>query len=86
MATVNDMGQPDSEYAGNTTPPESEDQAETTSIPISMIGGMEVKPGDTISLKVVSVDQDSGSVNVVYDDNEAKEGGSDGLAGEFNNQ
>lgn len=56
------------------------DNAETTTIPASIIGGQTVKPGDVIRLSVVSSDGD----NIVVEyDHPAEEKGSDGMAAEY---
>jgi len=65
----------------------SEDMQETTEIPASLVGG-EVKPGDTISLSVISVDSQNGMVTVSKSGGEqtAPEGGSDQMASEFDQE
>lgn len=40
---------------------------ETASIPSSLLGGATVEAGDVVRLKVVSVDEESGSIEVAYD-------------------
>lgn len=60
-----------------------EEQAETVEIPLSAAG--DVKEGDTITLKVVSVDSEGGTITAEVQDSEAdEEGGSDSMAEEFN--
>jgi hypothetical protein len=43
-----------------------EEQDETASLPIDFCPGMTPKEGDTFKVKVVSVDADNGSMDVVY--------------------
>lgn len=75
---------PDMDAAGS-APGGDDEAAETVSIPMSAIGGQQVKPGDVIRLKVVSVDTESGAINAVYDhgDDAPAGGGSDSMAAEF---
>lgn len=47
--------------------PPLEEDTETASIPVSLLDGQPVKPGDVVRLKVISVDAENGSVNVAYD-------------------
>lgn len=78
---------PDGDYSapdsGGTQTEENE--GETTTIPLSMLEGQSVNPGDVIRLKVISVDEQGGVVNVAYDhpmeDKEPQ--GSDELAGQM---
>ena len=44
----------------------AEEQAETASLPIDFCPGMTPKEGDVLKVKVVSVDADNGSMDVVY--------------------
>ena len=64
--------------------PQGDSQPQTTQIPIEMFEGKDLKPGDVFEFKVVSVDEKSGSVNVAYNTGD-DDGGSDSLAGEFDN-
>lgn len=43
-----------------------EEQDETASLPIDFCPGMTPKEGDILKVKVVSVDADNGSMDVVY--------------------
>lgn len=43
-----------------------EDSAETTEIPVSMLEGQSVQPGDVVRLEVVSNNEDSGTITVKY--------------------
>lgn len=53
-----------------TEPADSMETGETTTIPLSIVGGQEVKPGDVVRLKVVSVDGEN--LTVEYDDGESE--------------
>lgn len=44
----------------------TEEAGETAQIPVSLLGGQTVSPGDVVRLKVVSVDEEGGSVTVEY--------------------
>lgn len=60
------------------------EQAETVEIPLSACP--DCKPGDVLTAKVVSVDTDSGTINVtVEEQGEPDEGGSDSMAAELGN-
>ena len=65
-------------------PPQG-DQAQTAEIPSSMFGGKPPQEGEVVEFKVISVDQQSGNVNVAYNTAEPTEpaGGTDGMADEF---
>lgn len=39
---------------------------ETVEIPVSMLAGQEVAPGDVVRLEVVSLNDDSGTISVKY--------------------
>ena len=41
-------------------------EGEATTIPLSVLGGQSVEPGDVVRLRVVSVDEDNGTVDVEY--------------------
>lgn len=61
-----------------------DDVSQTTEIPAGLVDG-EPKPGDTITLTVVSVAPDSGTITVSKSAvAEEPEGGSDAMAEEFN--
>ena len=86
--TNNPTGSPVTE--GGSTPPPSpgaEQQTQTVEIPLSAVG--QVKAGDTITLKVISVDEQGGVVNAAPMSQQAEEspeaGGSDSLAAELDN-
>lgn len=53
-----------------TEPADSMETGETTTIPLSIVGGQEVKPGDVVRLRVVSVDGEN--LTVEYDDGESE--------------
>lgn len=62
---------------------EESDMAETSSIPASLVDGTP-SPGDTITLTVVDVDQENGSITVAKaGEAETEPQGSDALASEF---
>ena len=64
-----------------------DDQSETATLPLSMFGGKPVKEGDILNVKVISVDDQNGSVNVAMaGDEPAQKPGSDGLSGQFDNK
>ena len=74
---------------GSAIPPETENeqesQAETSEIPASLLDGQTVAAGDTITLKVVSVDESTGNVTVTSagSDGTMSSPGSDAAASEF---
>jgi hypothetical protein len=45
---------------------DSSDTSETSHIPVSLLAGKSVNPGDVVRLEVVNVDQDGGFVEVKY--------------------
>ena len=58
-----------------------DDQSETATLPLSMFGGKPVKEGDILQVKVISVDDQNGSVNVAKAEDEMPmKPGSDGMA------
>ncbi len=60
----------------------AEEQAETVELPTSAIGDSAV--GDTVTLKIVSIDAESGKAMASVQDEEGEEaGGSDDLANEI---
>lgn len=68
-------GIPDSPDAGG----------ETTSLPLSMVGGQPVAPGDVVRLEVVSVDEESGTFTAKYSTpDEPEVGGIDEMAAKMN--
>jgi hypothetical protein len=77
------------EDAGDDTPasgsPDGDYQQQTVQIPISACPDTP-KPGAMLQFKVVSVDQNAGTVNAVCVEPEEEQGGSDSLAAEFNQQ
>lgn len=63
-----------------------EESSETMEIPVSMLGGQSVSPGDVIRLEVVASDEGSGVVKVKYAESksdESQEMGIDGAAAKF---
>lgn len=54
--------------------PESEEGGETVEIPVSLLGGQEVAPGDVVRLEVVSSGDESGMVTVKYATEKEPEG------------
>ncbi len=63
-------------------------EQQTVSIPMSILGGQSVKPGDVVRLEVTGVDEDSGEVTVKYASEKpaqepAKKMGMEGMAAEF---
>jgi len=63
---------------------QDQDQSETASLPISMMGQRPLKEGDMIQVRVISVDQQGGVVNVALaDSGPPKKPGSDGMAEEL---
>lgn len=59
--------------------------AESASIPLSILGGQTVTPGDVVRLEVVSLDDENGVINVKYAKPKAepKKLGVDAMAAEF---
>lgn len=53
-----EMVTPDGEMAA--------EEIETSDLPMSILAGAEVSPGDTVRLEVVEVDADNGVVRVKY--------------------
>jgi len=41
-------------------------EAEAVQLPVSIVGGQSVNPGDVLRLEVVSVDGENGVINVKY--------------------
>lgn len=67
MDTTGKPGNPSNVMAEDETTPEEQsapEQAETGSLPLSMWGDRPVKEGDVFQVKVISVDQQSGTANV----------------------
>lgn len=58
------------EFTGESETPMPEagggETGETVDVPVSMLAGQTVAPGDVIRLEVVSVNDDSGTVSVKY--------------------
>lgn len=52
--------------ANNAPEPANDDQGETVDIPVSMLAGQNVSPGDVIRLEVTAVNEDSGTVTAKY--------------------
>lgn len=64
--------------------PEMAEAESISQIPLSLLGGQTVAPGDVVRLEVVDVDEDGGMVNVRYSKpEETKALGADALAAEF---
>jgi len=65
-----DDGSMESESDVDTAPemPEAETASggDSTTIPISILGGQKVSPGDVIRLEVIGADDDTGTVTVKY--------------------
>lgn len=55
---------------------------ETATLPMSILGGQQVSEGDTVRLKVLSVDAESGSLTVAYA-HPPKTGGINKMAAQF---
>lgn len=71
-------------------PPEAdtEDMSETTEIPASLVDGTP-QPGDTITLKVMGVNEQNGTLTVCKcgeEDDSEEVGGSEKMASEFESQ
>lgn len=64
-------------------PEGSDDQAQTVEIPLAALGGAMPKEGDTLQLKVVSVDEQGGVVNATAMKPEASGSATDEMADEF---
>lgn len=62
---------------------EESSEAEVTT-DIAILAGKEVEPGDRVTLEVVSVDPDMGSVVLRYPKEESKPPGIDAMADTFN--
>jgi len=54
------------EYAEETAPVEETTEEATASIPVSLLAGKTVAPGDVVRLEVVSMDEEGGNVTVKY--------------------
>lgn len=50
----------------NAPEPANDSDSETVDIPVSMLMGQTVSPGDVIRLEVVTVNEDSGTVTAKY--------------------
>jgi hypothetical protein len=75
---VQDDGQPGDDAGG-----QQQDQAQTVEAPLSAFG--DVKEGDTVQMKVISVDSQGGVVNLapMKAEEQPGPGGTDGMADEF---
>lgn len=62
---------------------ETETAEETTMLPITLLAGQKVAPGDVVRLEVVSVNDDDGSVEVKYATATPKPSAIDGMASKF---
>lgn len=65
------------------SPDTDTEQSETAELPLSIVGGQEVKEGDVVRLRVVAVGDDS--ITVQYA-SPPKTGGSDEMAKEFDDK
>ena len=63
--------------------PESEMEMEGEELPISLLGGMTVEPGDVVRLSVVSVDADTGTWRGKYASDKPKASAIDEMASVF---
>ena len=73
------------EDPANASPAASPDGNEPQTVEIPLSANPQAKEGDTIQLKVVSVDQENGVINAVpAQAAPADAGGSDSMAEEFN--
>ena len=54
--------EPDATAAEEPAEEQAESSSETVSLPMSILGGQEVKPGDVVRLEVVSADGDNVTV------------------------
>lgn len=61
-------------------------ESQTTTIDSSILGGQEVEPGDVVRLKVVSVDQENGTIELAYDHPSKHGDMMDEMAGKFDNE
>lgn len=73
MMTAPEAPEPDM-AAENAEPADT--SSETASLPIDFCPGMTPKEGDTFTVKVVSVDEDNGSIDVAYVPSNSKPTGS----------
>jgi len=86
-----EMDQADAENPAEEQAPGEESEApmeeQTASIPLSLLGGQSVSPGDVVRLEVTGVDEDSGEVSVKYASEkpaaEPAKRGMEGMAAEF---
>ncbi len=76
------MSPTDGDYPVNNGEP-MEEAAEAVTIPMSLLGGKTVAPGDTVMLKVTSVNDEDGTVGVEYATETPEAGGVESLAAEF---
>ncbi len=79
---------PMEETGGGMEGEEAPMEEQTASIPLSLLGGQSVSPGDVVRLEVTGVDEDSGEVSVKYASEKpaaepAKKMGMEGMAAEF---
>jgi hypothetical protein len=90
MASTQPAAKPDvmAEDSGDAPDAQAADQAQTVELPVAAFGQAMPNPGDTVSLKVVSVDAQNGVVNATVMPPQAgpQMGGSDAMAAEFNNK
>lgn len=60
-----------------------EEVSESVSLPLSLLGGQTVAPGDMVRLQVVDVDDEGGIVNVKYPKSETGGLKRDAMASKF---
>lgn len=58
----------------------------STTIDVAILGGQSVAPGDVVRLKVVSVDEENGTVELAYDHPPKREDEIGEMAGKFDNE
>jgi len=72
---------------GSSIPPETRaDEAETADIPLSMLG--DVSEGETVTVRVVSVNADAGTATITkaVDEPDASPSATDAMASEFDKE
>lgn len=61
-------------------------ERQTTTIDSSILGDQVVEPGDVVRLKVVSVDEENGTVELAYEHPARREDEMGEMAGKFDNE
>ena len=75
---------PETENAGEQqTDNPAEEQNETATVPSDFCPGMDLKEGDTFTVKVVSVNSDDGSMDIVYSPSTKPKAGIKASASQF---